>query len=334
MSRSAVIGAGISGLAAARALVDAGHQVVVFEKAAGPGGRMATRVARNVEKSRGTTDLAFDHGAQYFTVRDPRFAATVEQWERDRLAAKWRPRLVSFDGEGWEEVAPGVDRYVGLPGMGAIANALAQPLDVRYSHHIDSLEPLTREFDRVIVAMPSEQARVLVTGRPALEARLAPVTMQPCWAVLAAFEAPVAARFDAAFVSGSALGWIARNQSKPKRDWKIDTWVLHATTTWSAAHVDDHADLVGAFLMEAFEDLVRAGLPRAFYATAHRWRYAVADPPLAIGAIHDAESGITVCGDWCAGSRIEDAFLSGLAAAESQETTKNTKTRHEGHEEL
>ena len=321
----AVVGAGIAGLTAAQALADRGHQVVVFEKAAAPGGRMATRVVQNVEKARGTTDLAFDHGAQYFTARDPRFAAAVDRWERDRLVARWTPRLVSFDGDGWEDVAPGVDRYVGLPGMGAIANALAQPLDVRYSHNIESLQPLAREFDRVIVAVPSGQATTLLAGIPALDQKLAAIVMKPCWAVLAAFEEPVAARFDAAFVAGSALGWIARNQSKPKRDWKIDTWVLHATTSWSAAHVDDEADLVGAFLMEAFEDLVRAGLPRAFYATAHRWRHAVADPPLAIGAIHDAESRITLCGDWCAGARVEDAFLSGLAAAEPNANTKSTK---------
>lgn len=325
MSRIAVVGAGIAGLTAARVLVEAGHTVVVFEKTAAPGGRTATRVVRNVEKPRGSTDLAFDHGAQYFTVRDPRFAAAVEQWERDRLVAKWTPRIVSFDGEGWEEVAPGVDRYVGLPGMSAIATSLAQSLDIHYSNSIESLEPLTRDFDRVIVAVPSDQARSLVAGRPALETRLAAVTMKPCWAVVAAFDEPVAARFDAAFVSGSALGWIARNQSKPKRDWKIDTWVLHATTTWSAAHVDDEADLVGAFLMEAFEDLVHAGLPRAFYATTHFWRYAAADPPMAIGAIHDAESRITLCGDWCAGSRVEDAFLSGLAAADQDIATKNRK---------
>lgn len=325
MSRIAVVGAGIAGLSAAQAAADRGHTVVVFEKAAAPGGRMATRVVRNVEKLRGTTDLAFDHGAQYFTVRDPRFAAAVEQWERDRRVAKWTPRIVSFDGEGWEEVAPGVDRYVGLPGMGAIANSLAQTLDVRYSSGVESLEPLTRDFDRAIVAIPADQATTLVAGAPALAARLAAVTMKPCWAVLAAFEEPVATRFDAAFVSGSALGWIARNQSKPKRDWKVDTWVLHATTTWSAAHADDEADLVGAFLMEAFEDLVRAELPRAFYAAAHRWRHAIADPPLAIGAIHDDESRITLCGDWCAGSRVEDAFLSGLAAAHHDIATKITK---------
>src|SRR4029079_9016176 len=130
------------------------------------------------------------------------------------------------------------------------------------------------------------------------------------WTVMAAFEDRVAARFDGAFVNGSALGWIARNSSKPKRNWQIDTWVIHASTAWSEAHRDDRAEDVGAFLMEAFEDLIPAGLPRAFYATVHRLKYATADPPLAIGAIHEPDSKITWCGDWCAGSRIEDAYLS------------------------
>ncbi len=41
--------------------------------------------------------------------------------------------------------------------------------------------------------------------------------------------------------------------------------------------------------MEAFGDLIPAGLPRAFYATVHLWRRATADPPLAVGAIHDPD---------------------------------------------
>ncbi len=141
---------------------------------------------------------------------------------------------------------------------------------------------------------------------------------------MAAFEQRVAARFDAAFVNGSALSWIARNSSKPKRNWKIDTWVIQASPTWSHAHLDDQPDDVGAFLMEAFEDLIPAGLPRAFYAKVHRWRRATADPPLAVGAIHDPDSRITLCGDWCKGPRIEDAYLSGLEAAEKA-TTKDAK---------
>ena len=173
------------------------------------------------------------------------------------------------------------------------------------------------KLDHVIIAVAAPHAAPLVADLPLLADRVSQVKMKPSWTVMAAFEETVAARFDAAFVNGSPLGWIARNTSKPKRDWKVDTWVLQATTSWSEAHINDRPDDVGAFLMEAFEDLVRAGLPKAFYATVHRWRFATADPPLAVGAIHDIESRVTLCGDWCLGSRIEDAFVSGLSAAES-----------------
>ena len=314
----AVVGAGIAGLSAARALSDRGHQVRIFEAAATPGGRVATRTFPAVEMPRplaGAT-LAFDHGAQYFTVRDDRFSMVVAEWLRDRVAVKWTGRIVSFDAEGWEELEQETDRYVGAPGMGAMAAAMAGGLDVTYGHTVQSLPRLLDIVDHVIVAMPAPQALPLVSHVSNLADKVSRVAMKPNWTVMAAFEERVSARFDAAFVHGSPLGWIARNSSKPKRDWKVDTWVLQATTSWSDAHLDDRPDDVGAFLMEAFEDLVRAGLPRAFYATVHRWRHATADPPLAVGAIHDADARITLCGDWCKGSRIEDAYLSGLAAAD------------------
>ena len=312
----ALVGAGIAGLSAATALRGHGHDVVVFERARGPGGRAATRRVDGIDMpkaARGAT-LAFDHGAQYFTVRDPRFQTVVDGWLRDRIVAKWEGRIVSFDSEGGEELTTTADRYVGIPGMSAIARAMADALEVRYEQRIESLDPLLREFDRVILAVTPEQAKPLVAQIPDLSATLDSVVSQPCWAVLAAFEERVPARFDGAFVHGSPLGWVARNQSKPKREWKVDTWVLHATTTWSLMHLDDDPEVVGSVLMEAFHDLIPNGLPRAFYATAHRWRLASVDPPLAVGAIHHEESRITLCGDWCLGNRIEDAFLSGLAA--------------------
>jgi renalase len=319
VNRIAVVGAGIAGLSAAAALRARGEEVVVFERARGPGGRATTRRVDGIEMpkaARGAT-LAFDHGAQYFTVRDPRFQSAVDGWLRDRVVAPWDGRIVSFDSEGWEDLATETPRYVGLPGMSAVAETMAEGLDVRYGQRIASIHPLVSEFDRVILAVAADQAKPLVAYVPELSAPLAAVVTRPCWAVLAAFEERVAARFDGAFVHGSPLGWVARNQSKPKREWKVDAWVLHATTSWSQAHVDDDPEVVGSFLMEAFHDLIPQGLPHAFYATAHRWRSAMADPPLAVGAIQHGQ--ITLCGDWCLGSRIEDAFLSGLQAANATE---------------
>ena len=60
----AVVGAGMAGVACARTLLQAGHRVTLLEKSRGFGGRMATRR---------TEFGGFDHGAQYFTVRDARF---------------------------------------------------------------------------------------------------------------------------------------------------------------------------------------------------------------------------------------------------------------------
>ena len=317
-TKFAVVGAGIAGLSAARTLVDRGHHVRIFERANVAGGRVATRIINAIELPRGLAgELAFDHGAQYFTVRDRRFSELAAEWERDRAIAKWPGRIVSFDGEGWEEVNKETARYVGTPGMSSIVAAMAAGLDITFGHRVDSLDPLLRDFDRVIVAVPAAQSQRLVSHIPELASRIGSVSMRPSWTVMAAFEQRVAARFDAAFVSRSALGWMARNTSKPKRNWKIDAWVLQASAAWSQAHINDQPDDVGAFLMEAFEDLIPAGLPRAFYASVHRWREATADPSMAVEVIHDAESRVTLCGDWLRGPRIEDAYLSGLIAADS-----------------
>ena len=73
----AVIGAGLSGLSCAHALLQAGHTVHLFDKSRGPSGRMSTRRA---EDAHGPWQC--DHGAQYFTARDAAFRAEVARWQQ------------------------------------------------------------------------------------------------------------------------------------------------------------------------------------------------------------------------------------------------------------
>lgn len=330
--RVLVVGAGVAGLTAARTLTHDGHAVTVVDKARAPGGRLATRRILDGDADRPEhASMAFDHGAQYFTVRGEAFAAEVEAWHKARVVQVWHGRLASFDSEGREAVEDERTRWVGVPGMSAIGRHLAHGLDVRCGARVESLEPgagaagawqarlaggeTLGPCDAVVVAVPAPQAVPLVAISPALTATAGAVPMHPCWSALIAFDDRVLAPFDGAFVSSSPLGWIARNRSKPQRG-LAETWVLHASAQWSASHLDDDAAAVAPFLLNAFADLVRAPLPRPVHVSAQRWRYACADPPLNVGALADAERRLVVCGDWCVGSRVEAAFSSGLAAAE------------------
>ena len=51
------------------------------------------------------------------------------------------------------------------------------------------------------------------------------------------------------------------------------------------------------------------------YAAVQRWRYALADAPLGVAALWDADAGLGVCGDWCLGARVEAAYDSGRILA-------------------
>ena len=84
MSKIAIIGAGLSGLTAAHQLKHVA-QVKLFDKSRGVGGRMSTRYAGDYE---------FDHGAQYFTARDPRFQDAVEAAIEQGVVAPWDGRAV------------------------------------------------------------------------------------------------------------------------------------------------------------------------------------------------------------------------------------------------
>src|SRR3546814_9540556 len=75
--RVAIIGAGISGLACARRLRDAGLEATLFDKSRGIGGRLATRRANP-----GNPEVAFDHGATHFTARSEGFTKLVAAWEQ------------------------------------------------------------------------------------------------------------------------------------------------------------------------------------------------------------------------------------------------------------
>ncbi len=309
----------MAGLSAAAALRKAGISVQVLDKARGPGGRSATRR---------DDDDQFDHGAQYFTCRSPSFTEQVNQWERAGTVARWAGRVVAISREQAFKQSPH-PRYVGVPGMNAMCKALAMDVDCRYRHHVTELSYQgrawqvvdkagdRRQFDELLVTAPPEQASALLrnTSHP-FRSVLDGVRLAPCWALMASFADPVASKFDAAFVNDhECLSWLARDNSKPGRP-SGERWVVHANRRWSQQNLEAPKVDVQAALLTAAGQLLETDQV-ASKTVAHRWRYSQADAPLDAMLLRDAEHQLTIAGDWCAGSRVEGAYLSGCTAGQT-----------------
>jgi predicted NAD/FAD-dependent oxidoreductase len=211
--------------------------------------------------------------------------------------------------------------------MNALCSDLSDSLTVAFNTPVSGIEQASGawalssgdgldlgRFDRVIVTTPPAQAAPLLAHAPRLGQVAASAEMLPCWSVMVVFDRRLDVQWDGAFVSDSPLSWAARNSSKPGRP-AGESWVLHASHEWSEAHIEDEPVRVGAELTAAFFEAARARSAESVFRSVHRWRYAKTRTSLANEYLYDPALRVGICGDWCRGDRVEDAFLSGLALA-------------------
>lgn len=318
-TRTAIVGAGIAGLTLARDLRDAGHQVTIFDKARGPGGRMA---ARRVEAS------TIDHGAQFFTATDPGFRQAVDQWSVHGVVAVWAPRYARIAADGSISLERDArTRFVGTPRMSAITRDLSRGLDLHCEHRIAAITGGIGDwhlhddnhdgfgpYDQVLLALPAPQAQELLDPHGFGLEVLGATRVAPCWAGLFSFDQALAVDWDAADCDHGPLAWLARNNSKPARGRK-ETWIVHANPEWSQANLGrEPADVIDD-LRTAFADLV-GNLPEPTYAKAHRWRFAKVIQAAPKPSLYDCSLGLGACGDWGLVGKVEGAWLSAKHLAE------------------
>jgi predicted NAD/FAD-dependent oxidoreductase len=336
-NKTIVVGAGVAGLTVARALTQAGHEVLVLEKSRGLGGRSATRTRHGNR---------IDHGAQYFTVRAERFQKQVDTWLTMGIAKVWTHNLHKV--VGGQVVAPppghvGYPRYVFPAGMNGIGKELAHGLEVRRETRVASITQNGSGFkvttdeaevihaNRVIVNTPAEQALALCDGLALAEVHtevhnaLEQVSLRPCISVLAGYDPANVPAWQGIRVADNSLGgvsWLAHDSSKRDDANKSEhtVIVLHATPEFSETHYQrynsDRDSVIADLLQDASH--ITPWLTEPVWTDSQRWRYALADKP------HDARylqhGELYFCGDWCGGAKVEAAYLSGLALADALKT--------------
>lgn len=309
--RVTIVGAGLSGLLAARELTSNGHEVVVLDKGRGVGGRLATRRIG---------EAVFDHGAQFFTVRDARFQKLVDGWLADGVVRVW------CHGFGTEQ--DGYPRYVGSSGMTGIAKHLATGLNVKTSSLVFSVLPSAQggwtttldtgesfDADAVILTAPIPQSfGFAFTGGVEFPEELRTIDYDRTLGLLAVLDGPAAIPTPGALQNpDDVFSFIGDNQAKGISP--VPALTFHANPTWSAAHWDTPHDEAEALLRKAAAPyLGGANITASNYK---RWRFATPQRNWPDRNWSNDTGTMVVAGDAFAGPRVEGAALSGLSAADA-----------------
>lgn len=321
-NRVLVVGAGISGLLAARSLVDRGHTVLVLDKARGVGGRMSTRRI-------GTARV--DHGAQFFTANDPAFSALVDRWLDGGPARLWSRGFANRQGVDHGQGRPA---YRGLDGMSAIPRHLAAGLEVRTGCRLTSVSRTPDGFlaeaesgeaftgGAALLTAPVPQSLALIeAGGIELPGRvgdlLRGIEYAPCFAVLAVLRGKSAIPAPGGLkLKDGPIEWMADNSQKGISPDRVSI-TIHATADFTRARLDADPEEVGKELLAAAAPWLGSTVEEV---QVHRWLYSRPTTTTAerFLAVDPEQSGrpLVFAGDAFGGPAVEGAALSGLAAGE------------------
>jgi predicted NAD/FAD-dependent oxidoreductase len=315
----AIVGAGLAGLNLARLLGELAD-VIVFEKSNKLGGRLSTLNEQG---------FSFDHGAQFFTAKNPAFQTFVKELEAHHAAEQWNARFVELKfGEiqserTWDKDFP---HYVGSPAMNSIAQYLARNIDLRFNQTITGIKKIRANwlletanseigpFDWLIIAIPVEQANDLLPKNLSPKMMLQDVKMQPCFTLMLGYEIENFFDWDAAFVSDSILSWVSVNSSKPNRGKPLSI-IAMSTNEWANQNLSKSDSIIINEMLNELAKISGKTLNEASFIKLKRWRYANASKQEQALEIVDYPLKLAFCGDWCISGRIESAFMSSLNLA-------------------
>lgn len=298
---AAVIGAGISGISAARKLSSAGWRVVIFEKSRGFGGRCSTKRLGG---------CIVDHGVPVFTLDSPLFSSAVldacGSWIR-RIDAS----VLCLPDE--TEFTPRLHYH--CAGNSYVARELSAGLDVRSGTPIDSIASPVIDgevFDLVISTAPWPQTAAL-----AGVADDSPSPYRPCLALVLVFESAWPGRTKRHFaITGTDEGVIRWTHCDNHKEGRVadgyTALVIHGSETFSRRYLEEATDVWSRLLADAAMELWEISSSTPFKSHPHRWRYAaLAETPVLkplpehVVFIGESQTGGTAESAWERGATIE-----------------------------
>jgi renalase len=322
-----VVGAGVAGLNCARQLQIASDQkILVIDKSRGLGGRLATRRLAATHA---------DHGVCYLKAHGERFRQEIRELRDRGILRLWTEEIHRWDGQGKIQAPEKPsDCYVSGAGATAIAKYWAEDLEVIGDRTVTNLQPIDRGWQieaqdwsvqarQVVLAVPPAQAAEIAGNvvDSACLALLRSIEFSPAITAMATYAPDLLVASTQLSWQGiqcqghRSLAWIGLDSSKQLAPTQ-PVLVVQSNAEFAAQYFES-LDLmaVGQGLI-ADAAVLASWLAQPQLLQVHRWAYAFPKNPLPYSLITaQTAAPLYFCGDWCGGSRVESAYLSGLAVA-------------------
>jgi renalase len=337
MTSIAIVGAGISGLAAAHVLRDAGHAVTIFEKGGEVGGRATTRRRDS---------FTYDSGAQYIkgggAVSD---AWITGRFRRDDLINISKPVWI-FDSQGrFQEGDPlqnANPKWNYRNGLIVLARKMAEGLDVRLETGVARVKRIASrwtllgtqeyflgDFEKLLIAFPAVEALSLVKAsemagelREVVYAGLREARYNPLISVMLGYKPVPQIRAYYALVNtdkAHAISWLAWEHEKTAERVPEDTGLLIAQMApqYSQEHWDTLDERLVEEVAERVVTLIDERPGRLVFWDVQRWRYALPVEKVDGERVNGAAlpNGLAFCGDAFVGGRVHLALEHGVEVA-------------------
>ncbi len=317
--RVGIVGAGISGLACARDLSANGHEVVVFEKSRGPGGRATTRRKDGFVWDIGATSIA-PRGKHIEKV-------LLEELPQEDLVEIKLPifthrNLRMEPGDSRKNVR----RYTFQSGISNLGKLLAEGIDVRTEAQVDEIGKLgnrfrvaSEDFDALVLTPPTPQTAALLwtidESRP-----FAGVRFRSCLSIGLGFDQDLSRLPYHAVIDSEGhhpLIWLSieSNKSPGRAPVGASALVAQLSASFSIENYARTDEVLIEVVLDFLDKMLGTGFHSPVSTEVMKWKYSQPESLAMFDTVNTPGSRIVIAGDALAGGRIEDAFESGLRAS-------------------
>lgn len=316
MKKIAIVGAGFSSAVLCHYLNE--KDIIIFEKARGPGGRSSTRKVDGVG--------VFDHGLQYVSPKNSEFLEFIKGM---KSVKRWDGDFVEIDGK--ITVLEATEKFIGESGNNDFVKSLIQKENCHFKTRIEKLEFLQNHWKlidehgkehlakQVILTLPQEQTNELVkdlnTGFQIIENQ-----MKPCFTVMLGLKESPIFKHSGYVLHNPIVSWCANETSKQRElnNNGLTLLTLQTTEIYGMNNFQkykENKDHILNEILNEFLDTFKIDESEVVHKQVHGWLYAYSEPTNAEIFINK-EKGIGITGDWFTGGRAENSWKNAKLLAE------------------